>query len=356
MKKLPLLLCVLLAAALLFAACSDSDNPSQEESPIGDPPESTSPVAVEQLSLVFAPVMGEAQILEAAQPLKQLLTQQLAQRGFDVAEVEITVADSFGAVGEAVAAGSADIGFAPASVYAAQRENVELLLTATRYDFNRQGQDPMDWNTGETQRDLARQVTGFPGLIYAGPSPKGKELYAKVEAGESLTWEDLDSAVWAVAEPTSEAGYLYPALWLRNTYGKLIADLSNVRTGLPYGEMFAQAAAGKIDVFVCYADGRSGYVDPWVGELGRTESIWDEVKVIALTHRMMNDGVIGSPSSAAMQLPGFPEAFCQAMQAVAETEEGFAAIQTFSHAGYLPGTPSDYDTLRDLEEIAGTLE
>lgn len=353
MKKTRVLLCVILALALLLTACSGKDEtPSREESSSPDPaPEDL--VAAEKLTLLYAPSMDAQVILKATEPLKQLLADELAARGFAV-EVEIAVGETFGAVGQAVAAGSADIGIGGSSIYLADEAETQLLLTATRYGFNRDA-NPRSWNQGETERDLTRQVAGQPGLIYAGPSAKGKALAAKVEAGEPLTWEDLNGAAWAVGGNTSDAGYLYPDLWLRETCGKPIADLSNALTNIADPDMFAQAAAGKIDVFVSYADARSGFVDAWTGEMGRSGSVWDEVKVIGVTPEIMNDVVIGSKTSATMSIPGFPEAFCEAMQAVAETEEGFAAIQIFSHVGYLPGNPDNFAAARQVAENANTL-
>ena len=42
------------------------------------------------------------------------------------------------------------------------------------------------------------QVTYYRALIIAGPSAKGQELAAKINNGETLTKEDLESAVWGV--------------------------------------------------------------------------------------------------------------------------------------------------------------
>ena len=67
------------------------------------------------------------------------------------------------------------------------------------------------------------------GLVVSvmAPSPeapsmtKALELYAKkVNAGEELTWDDLNSANWSVMGTSSPAGYIYPALWLQDHYGK----------------------------------------------------------------------------------------------------------------------------------------
>lgn len=309
-------------------------------------------VTIDKLSIAYVPSYDADLILESTAPLKQLLIDELAKYNFDVKEVEITVGTSFEAVGEALAAGSADIGFVGASVYVTFEDEVDLLLTATRYEMNKVGEDPAIWNDGTpVTRTGDVLTTGYNGLIYAGPSAKGQELAAKVENGEELTWEDLNSATWAVANTTSNAGYLYPCLWLKKNYDHMISDLATVIPGTNYPTMFAQAASEQIDIFMVFADGREQYEEAWQGEMGREGSIWDEVKVIGVTERIMNDVVIGSQTSTAMTTPGFRDAFAQAMTAVATTPEGLEAISVYSHMGYVPGNPEDYESMREVQAL-----
>ncbi len=365
MKTRRVLLAVLLVLALfLTAACSDKPvtEPTDSADPSGEPTQSQTepapvePVVVEKLRVAYVPSMDVELILETTEPLKQLLIDELAKHNFDVKEVEITVGTSFEAVGEALSAGSADIGFSSALVYITYDDEVDLLLTATRYDFDRSGTDPMVWNGSLAQRDPSKQVTGYPGLIYAGPSPHGKMLAEKVQNGEELTWEDLDGATWAVANTSSNAGYLYPALWLKARYGKMISDLTTVLPGTAYPQMFAQAANEQVDVFLCYADGRSSYEEQWTGEWGREKPIEEEVIVIGVTDMITNDVVIGSLTSDTMKLPGFREAFVESMMEIAKTDDGFAAIQIFSHTGYFPGIDAEYDAMREAQSILKGLE
>ena len=53
--------------------------------------------------------------------------------------------------------------------------------------------------------------------------------------GEELTWDDLNSANWSVMNSTSPAGYIYPALWLQDNYGKGITDLEHTVQSDSYG-------------------------------------------------------------------------------------------------------------------------
>lgn len=356
MKK-KLFVCFMAALMLALTACGGGGGTSSVAGAAsGSGSAAAENVAVDKLSIIYVPSTDANVLLEATEPLKQMLIDEMSLRGFDIGEVEITVGTSFEAVGEALASGSVDIGISGASVYITYEDEVDLLLTATRNDFNKEGTDPNVWNDGPSERVDGKLTTGYRGLIYAGPSAYGKELAAKVAAGEELTWEDLDKAVWAVGNTTSNAGYLYPCLWLKQNYGKTYSDLSNVIPGTNYPTMFTQAASEQIDIFMCFADGRTDYAESWMTELGRSEDIMDEVKVIGVTDMIMNDVTIGSKLSETMQLPGFKEAYCEAMIEIAKTPVGLEAIDVLGHNGYVVGVPSDYDSLRDVQAIIKEVE
>ena len=52
-----------------------------------------------------------ALISEPTEPLEELLKAKLLEKGYDVGEIDMTVGTSYTAVGEALSAGSADLGF-----------------------------------------------------------------------------------------------------------------------------------------------------------------------------------------------------------------------------------------------------
>ena len=105
---------------------------------------------------------------------------------------------------------------------------MEVLLTATRQGLNKNSAEPKDWNDKKATEPTDEQVTFYKGLVLAGPSAKGKELAEKVNKGEKLTWDDLNSAKWTVLSSSSASGYIYPTLWLKENFGKKITDLANV--------------------------------------------------------------------------------------------------------------------------------
>ena len=316
------------------------------------------PVTMDKLTLQFVPSKDADVIITGTKNLPQLLQAELLKQGYDVKDIEISVGVSYEATGEAMAAGTIDIGWLPGGTYALFSDEVDVILTATRAGLSNDSTDPTTWN-GEANKTLKNgpQVTYYRSLIYATPSTYGKELAAKVNAGEALTWEDLDKANWAVLKNSSSAGYIYPTLWLMDNYdGKKLTDLSNVVTLSGYGEAFAQAAAEAVDIIVCYADGRNDYEAAWTiptdsadetgkAGMGREDSIWNELNVIGVTDGIYNDTVAISKESP-YYTPEIVAALQDCFINIINTPEGQEIFSVYSHTGYAKAVDSDYDGAR----------
>ena len=315
-------------------------------------------VSMDKLTLQFVPSKDADVIITGTKNLPQLLQAELLKQGYDVKDIEISVGVSYEATGEAMAAGTIDIGWLPGGTYALFSDEVDVILTATRAGLSNDSTDPTTWN-GDANKTLPtdEQVTFYRSLIYATPSEYGKQLAAKVNAGEKLTWEDLDKATWAVGNTSSSAGYIYPTMWLMENYdGKKVSDLSNV-VQLGYADAFAQAAAEQVDIIVCYADGRRDYEAAWntatdsadaTGKagMGRTDSIWNEMNVIGVTAGIYNDTVAVTTAKPEIYNPEFINALQTALINIINTDEGKAIFSVYSHTGYAIATDSDYDAAR----------
>lgn len=351
MKKL---LTVLLVALMAFTLVGCG---SKEENTTADAAGSKT---MEKLTLEFVPSKDADVIIAGTKGLPELLQAALAEEGYEVGEIDITVGTNYDATGEAMAAGTIDVGWLPGGTYALYSDEVEVILTATRNGLSNDSVNPADWNgdANATQKN-GPQVTYYRSLIYAAPTETGKALAAKVNAGEKLTWEELDGAKWAVQKTSSSAGYIYPTMWLMENYdGKKISDLSNVvLLDSGYGTAFAQAAAEEVDIIVCYADGRNDYEAAWtlpVAEqdatgkqgMGREESIWNELNVIGVTEGIYNDTVAVTKAKADIYNDDFKAALQNALINVISTEEGKAIFDVYSHAGYAKAVDADYDGAR----------
>ena len=347
-----------LAAVLclgLLAGCG------QEEAPATEAPAATEGAAaateategvksVDTLSVYFVPSREPSEIITVTEPLKQLLKDEMLKQGYDIGEVVINVGTTYEAVGEALSAGTADVGLIPGGTYVLYVDGCDVILTATRDGLSKDFDEPKDWNDGKATEASTEQAVSYRALFIAGPSEKGQELAAKVNAGEKLTWEDLDSANWSVMGSSSSAGYIYPTLWLQDNYQKGITDLSSAVQADSYASSYARLASGQVDVLVCYADARRDYAERWNTEFNREASIWEETNVIGVTDPIYNDTVSVSKTSEKMDadmIAALQEAFIN----IGNTDEGKEVIAIYSHKGYQKAESANYDNARAAQKL-----
>ena len=321
-----------------------ADTSAETDTTAAETEETAEPAAktIETLKVAFVPSREPQEIITATEPLKQLLKDELAKEGYDVGEVEITVGTTYEAVGEGLEAGTIDVGLIPGGTYVLYDDGAEVILTATRDGLSKDSDNAKDWNDGQPTEASDKQAVSYRALFIAGPSDKGQELAAKVNAGEELTWDDLNSANWSVMGTSSPAGYIYPALWLQDRYGKGISDLSSAVQSDSYASAFARLASGQVDVLVTYADARRDYAERWNTEFGREGSIWEETNVIGVTAPIYNDTISVSKNSEIMDadlIAALQDAFIN----IGNTEEGKQVIAIYSHNGYQKAQASDYD-------------
>ena len=365
-KSLALLLAlVMLLGILAGCAASSTTEPAdssaettapaetaQTEEPAAESTETEEPAAksIETLKVAFVPSREPQEIITATEPLKQLLKDELAKEGYEVGEVEITVGTTYEAVGEGLEAGTIDVGLIPGGTYVLYDDGAEVILTATRNGLSKDSDNAKDWNDGQPTEASEKQAVSYRALIIAGPSDKGQELAAKVNGGEELTWEDLDSANWSIMGTSSPAGYIYPALWLQDHYGKGISDLSSAVQSDSYASAFARLASGQVDVLVTYADARRDYAERWNTEFNREASIWEETNVIGVTAPIYNDTISVSKNSEIMD-DALIAALQNAFINIGNTDEGKQVIAIYSHNGYQIAQSSDYDNERAAQKL-----
>ena len=339
-KKISALLLSLALCAGLLAGCGTGET--------AEAPSDTDVQQVDSLKIAFSPYADADLISESTEPLEELLKAKLLEKGYDVGEIDMTVGTSYTAVGEALSAGSADLGFISGGC--------DVLLTALRYAINKDSENPADWNDGTIEENTEDMSTYYRCILLAGPSEKGQELLSKVNAGEELTWDDLNSATWAVLNPTSASGYIYPSLWLQEHYGKGISDLDNVVECDSHTTSVARLAAGQVDVMVSYGHIRIKNAPIWESDFGGTAPMVEQTGVIGVTDGIYNDMIAYSKTSDTMADEAFRQAVGESFIELAQTEEGQEIFGVFSQVGYDWGSDSDYDGERAAQALLKSME
>ena len=353
MKKF---LATLLSLALCLGVatgCAGKETPAANS---GKDVAETGVKEIPSLKIAFSPYADADQITTATEPLEQLLQAKLLEKGYDVKEIDMTVGTSYTAVGEALSAGSADIGFISGGNYVLFSDDCDVLLTALRYAINKDSDNPADWNDGTIEENTQDMSTYYRCILLAGPSEKGQALLAKVNNGEELTWDDLNSATWSVLSPTSASGYIYPCLWLQEHYGKGISDLDNVVQSDSHTTSVARLASGQVDVMVSYGHIRIKNAPKWESDFGGTAPMVEQTGVIGVTDGIYNDMIAYSKTSDTMADEAFRQAVGESFIELAQTEEGQEIFGIFSQVGYDWGSDSDYDGERAAQALLKSME
>lgn len=337
------LLALFIAAAFIMGGCSQSGSQPAENA--------DGTKNIEELNVAFAPYDSSETMLAETEPMKVLLQDKLLERGYNVENVNITVGASYDAVGEALSAGTADVGFISGGTYVLYDEGCDVLLTALRAAYSKDSDNPADWNDATEGHYLDTMAKYYKSIIIAGPSAKGQELAAKVNNGEELTWDDLNSATWAVMGASSASGYIYPSLWLQERFGKGINELDNVIQSDSYSTSIARLASEQADIMVGFAHMQYKYADQWTEDFGREDSIWKETNIIGVTEGIFNDTVCISKASQIMT-DDFRQALGESLIEIGQSEEGLEIIdKVFAHKGYEWAEGSDYDGERKAQEL-----
>lgn len=304
---------------------------------------------ISELKIAFSPYADADSITTATKPLEELLKSKLKDHGYEVDKITMSVGTSYEAVGESLSAGSADVGFISGATYVLYEDNADVLLTALRHATNKDSTEAKDWNDGTVEKQLDEESTYYRSIFLAGPSKKGQELLKKVNSGEKLTWEDLNSAKWAVMSPASASGYIYPSMYLKENYGHTINDLANKVQSDSYSTSLARLASGQVDIMVSYGHIRIKNAEKWEKEYGGTDAIEKQSGVIAVTDKIFNDTVSISKKSKLMD-DGFKKALSDSLIEIGNTKEGEEILSVFSMTGFQEGDSSNYDGERKAQK------
>ncbi len=302
------------------------------------------------LRLAISPYQDAESIRTGTAPLKEMILERMRAKGVALDRVEISIGTSYSAVAEALAAGSADIGFISAATYVLFDKEIDVLLSALRNAISVDTPDVMAWNGPEHERYTKEFSSHYRSVFVAGPSPRGQALLAKVKAGGIPTWEELSALSWSTMSPASASGYLFPSLWLKTHYNKLISDLPRVSQADSYTTSMARLASGQADIALAYGHIRIRSEKNWQGKLGGTAPIWEQTGIIAVTDPIYNDTVSVSRKSPLMREAKIREALAASLIEIGATPEGLSALKILGHKGYAKAKYEDYQSERRVRD------
>lgn len=292
MKKMLILMIGLL---VLLPGCRKQVQPAEEAASPAVPQETQTAVPEEPLRIDTLRVelsksgLDSQTLMAAVKELPELLEGYFAQTDVEVGTVKVTVGASQADTARALADGSVWLGFLTADALLGYGGEAEILLADAR------------------EAPDGALVSGTASVICAAPTEYGRQLAARAESGSPLTWTELDKARWGVLQAGSLAGYRSLDLWLADQYeGNRLAELSRVTVYDSDEELLRAAAAGEIDALVLRADAREELAEAWaladtrtdaggMQGFGRTESIWQEVPVLAETEPLYSQVAAVAP-------------------------------------------------------------
>ena len=344
MKKMVAMVVFLCVCTVLVIGCGGGSGKKN----------STGSNEIKELKIAFSPYQDAETIKTAVGPLRSMLQAKLKEKGFPVGAVTISVGTSYSAVGEALSAGSADVGFLSGATYVLFDKETDVLLTALRQGISKDTADLKVWNNNGPEKFTDNLVQHYRSVLVTGPSVKGKALLEKVKKGEKPSWEELSALTWTVMSPASASGYQYPSLFLKKEYGKTIADLAHVVQAESYTTSMARLASGQADIAVAFSHIRIRNEKNWQAKLGGTDTIWKQTGIIGVTDKIYNDTVCVSRTSKVMQDQKFRKAFGEVLIEIGKTKEGLDALKILGHKGYDWADAKNYDDERRVQrELKG---
>ncbi|MBS4175337.1 phosphate/phosphite/phosphonate ABC transporter substrate-binding protein [Bacillus sp. FJAT-49736] len=298
-KKFAVLLLALSLAAVALAGCGSSSDKAKD----GD---------LKELRIGFVPSQN-AETLEArAKPLEGLLKKELGIK------VKVTVTTDYNAVVEAMKSKQLEIGFLPPTDYvlAHKQKAANVLLQAQRY-----GVDP---ETGQQTSDLVD-------YYYSG-------LLVRNDSGIKSV-EDLKGKKIGYQAPTSSAGFVWPAVYLKDHGIDALKDVTSVTLqGHDKGVMGVMDKS--IDAAAVFVDARNIVAKEY-------PNIYKDTHYLFLTEKIPNDTISIRPDISKEWADKIADAFIK----IGKDPEGKKIIESiYTHEGYVKSKDSNFDTVRKYQE------
>lgn len=308
MKRFAAALAPIAIAAVALTGCSDG----------GSGADSANAENAEELVVQFVPTRTEDDMQAQAQPLADLLSEQLDR------PVEVTIATDYATIVEAMASGQVDVGIMPPASYVLAHDQgaADAVLSAEIPAMDPDTADPLD-----------ELVPGFRGEILVGADSGIDGL------------EDLKGKTIAAQSAASASGYIFPVVEMADAGIDIHNDVT-ITTVQGIDSAILAVLNGDADAAFSFEGGRTIMK-------GEFPDITDLASVAYLTEALIpNDAIAVSTQLSDDDKQAVTDAFL----AIAEDPEGHETISSlYSHQGYVPADPAAYDVVRDYTERASSL-
>lgn len=291
------------AIFLILSACGPADTPAPDETP-GDTGAAPEAEEVTELVMGFVPSQDADKIADTVEPLAERLSEIL-----DV-DIRAQVLVDYTGLVEGMRTQHIDIGFLPpfGFVQAEERAGVEVILKAIRH-----GSDTYraQFNVlADSEIDSVEDIVNTPGLV------------------------------WAYADTTSTAGFLFPASYLMDQ------GVDNLDTH------FTQMVVGGHDnALIALMDGQAEVATTFEDARERIEgdhpTVMEDVKVVGYTDPIPNDTISLRSGMSEEWRDKIKEAFLGFND---DPEMMEVMQQVYNWTGIAEASSEDYQVVRDTFE------
>lgn len=274
--------------------------------------ESGSGYVPKKLTIGFVPSQN-AETLEArAKPLADLLSKKLN------IPVKVTVTTDYNAVVQALKSKQLDLGFLPPTDYviAHKQGAADVLLQAQRY-----GVIP---ENGKNTNEL---VDYYCAIMLVKKDSNIKDV--KDLKGKKVAWQS----------PTSSAGYVWPAIYMKEHGIDAQKDVTGIQVQ-GHDKAISALMNGDVDAAAVFLDARNIVANEY-------PDIWDQTRILFKTEKIPNDTISVRPDMSVKWKKKISDAFV----AIGKDPEGQKIIlNIYSHVGYIPSKDANFDIVREYNE------
>lgn len=307
MKRFIYLVLTVVLAVGILGACGTKGNTSGSSADKG-----AGNYVPKSLTVGFVPSQNADTLEAKAKPLGDLLSKRLG------IPVKVTVTTDYNSIIAAMKSKNLDLGFLPPTAYvlAHKQGAANVLLQAERYGVN-----PANGKS-------TNQLVDYYYSIMLVKKNSGINTVADLK-GKKVAWQD----------PTSSAGYVWPAVYMKDHGVDAQKDVTGVQVQ-GHDKAIEALMNGDVDAAAVFLDARNIVSKEY-------PDIWNQTKVLFTTAKIPNDTISVRPDMS----PAWQKKIQDAFIAIGKDPQGKKIIESiYTHEGYAKSNDSKFDIVRDYSK------